>query len=385
MWREPNPCRAFTSNGNETSSGTPFGSHVGGDAMPRSSNRTCARYLSPSRSTISAAGSNTVAPSCSRDSARITWSRSVRGTTRRTSCSSTSARSAGRYSCSSIRGTSARCVARYSAGASAFASVATVVAPARLNASTMSTRCPAHVKSTAVTRSVQQERQGNDRRGGEDCGDDDARAPGQPVEREAEGEGPGRCGREHVARLQHVAVRGGIADREVEVAQQAEARQQRHGEPRRRTQGAAEQQQPAGDRKQRREQAEEALALAAAAPDAEENAPDVAVPRRDRPVQKVRTDRIGQHVGQAEADVERRRAPLPYRLTLRRAVEDRVAVLDRLPDVPGRRHDRRRQHDDGELPPRTGDGEGDDDRCERPQREGADELREPERDSGCGR
>src|SRR3954470_14880132 len=268
MWREPNPCRAFTSNGNETSSGTPFGSHVGGDAMPRSSNRTCARYLSPSRSTISAAGSKpvapsrspasrstTVAPSRSRDSARITWSRSVRGTTRRTSCSSTSARSVGRYACSSIRGTSARCVARYSAGASAFASVATVVAPARLNASTMSTRCPAHVKSIAVTRSVQQERQGNDRRGGEDCGDDDARAPGQPVEREAEGEGPGRCGREHVARLQHVAVRGGIADREVEVAQQAEARQQRHGEPRRRTQGAAEQEQPAGDGKQRREQA----------------------------------------------------------------------------------------------------------------------------------
>jgi hypothetical protein len=47
MCREPKPCRAFTSRGNAASSGTPFGSHVGGESIPRSWKRRWARVLVP--------------------------------------------------------------------------------------------------------------------------------------------------------------------------------------------------------------------------------------------------------------------------------------------------------------------------------------------------
>src|SRR5438105_8564190 len=112
-----------------------------------------------------------------------------------------------------------------------------VVAPARPNAVTMSTRCPAQVKRTAVTSGkgypplVHEERQLGDGAGGEQRRDDDPRAPAQVLERIAEPEPPGGCRREHVRCLQDVAVLRREADREVEVAENAERRKERRGEP----------------------------------------------------------------------------------------------------------------------------------------------------------
>jgi len=59
-------------------------------------------------------------------------------------------RSFGMYPGSFTRGTKAWWSAWYSVGASGFMSATTVVAPARLNAVTMSTRRPPQVKRTAV-------------------------------------------------------------------------------------------------------------------------------------------------------------------------------------------------------------------------------------------
>src|SRR5919108_4248007 len=140
----------------------------------------------------------------------------------------------------------------YSAGASGFASAATVRAPARRNASTMSTRWPAQVKRTLVTRSVQQERQAHEHGGGQNAGDGKAEPAAQAVEGVAEGKRPRRNRREHVARLEDVAVRRGIADREVEVAEQAEAGEKDRGDPRGNAPRPADQHDPACDREQRR-------------------------------------------------------------------------------------------------------------------------------------
>src|SRR5439155_25049135 len=134
-----------------------------------------------------------------------------------------------------------------------------------------------------------------------------------------------------VAGLQNISVGSRVADREIEVAEQPQPGQEGDREPRRRPQRAREQEKPAGDGEQRRQQAEEALALAAPAPDTEVVAPDVAVRGRDRLVDEVRAKRISEDVREAEADVEARGAPVPDRLVLRRDGEDRVAVLDRLP------------------------------------------------------
>src|SRR5207248_367830 len=82
------PRRAFTSSGHGGSSGTSVGSQVPGEWMPRSSKNWCARYLSLTRSTTSGCGSSTSAPSkSSRLYASSSWSRSVSGTTSRTSSS----------------------------------------------------------------------------------------------------------------------------------------------------------------------------------------------------------------------------------------------------------------------------------------------------------
>src|SRR2546430_1138564 len=61
MWREPKPKRALTSTGYGSSSGSSSGSQLAGDGIPRSSKKTCARYLSPVRRTTSDAASRTTA------------------------------------------------------------------------------------------------------------------------------------------------------------------------------------------------------------------------------------------------------------------------------------------------------------------------------------
>ena len=90
---------------------------------------------------------------------------------------------------------------------------------------------------------------------------------------------------------------------------------------------------------------------------------------------------MGEHLRQAQAEVEARRAPVPDRLVLRRDREDGVAVRDRLAQVPGRGDDGGREHDDGERTPGARGGECEDDRGERPQRERTHELPEAEHDA----
>src|SRR5207237_7395642 len=97
-----------------------------------------------------------------------------------------------------------------------------------------------------------------------------------------EGERPGRCGREHVARLQHVTVRGRIADREIEVAQDSQTRQQGRRQAREIPPGSGQQHRPADDREQSREEAEDALVLPASTPDPEVVPPTLAVRPRNR-------------------------------------------------------------------------------------------------------
>src|SRR3954470_7659473 len=116
---------------------------------------------------------------------------SASGTTSDAPCSSTSARRAAMYPGSSTSGTIARWSAAKSAGASSFASTATVVAPAAPNAVTMSTRCPAQVKRTTATSLSLVTRVQEERKLGEDAEreqpeDDRPGAPAQPVERVAE-------------------------------------------------------------------------------------------------------------------------------------------------------------------------------------------------------
>ena len=91
---------------------------------------------------------------------------------------------------------------------------------------------------------------------------------------------------------------------------------------------------------------------------------------------------MGEHLRQAQADVEARGAPVPDRLVLRRDREDGVAVLDRLPQVPGRGDDGGREHNDGERAPGARGREREHDRGERPQRERAHELPEAQRHAG---
>src|SRR5215218_3541367 len=118
---------------------------------------------------------------------------------------------------------------------------------------------------------------------------------GDPVEGRAEGDRPCRGGRQHVARFENVTVGRGVADREVEVAENAEPRQKRDRDERRRTppDRHAHESDPAGDRKQRRQQPEIALLAQliflarrhevpsrVPAEDAEVVAPEIAVRRR---------------------------------------------------------------------------------------------------------
>src|SRR2546427_516535 len=69
------------------------------------------------------------------------------------------------------------------------------------------------------------------------------------------------------------------------------------------------------------------------------NPPAPAVRGRNRFVEKVGPDRIRDDGGKREPDVEAGGPPVPDRLVLRRPIEDGIAVLDRLPDVPRRRED----------------------------------------------
>src|SRR4029453_7154678 len=114
---------------------------------------------------------------------------------------------------------------------------------------------------------------------------------------------------------------------------------------------------------------EKALPLPAAAPDAEVVAPDLAAGRRDRLVDEVRPDRVAEDLRQSEPDVETRGPSFPHGPVLRRAIEDGIAVLDPLPGVPRSRHDGRRDDDEHERTPGTGNRDGDHDGGEGPERE----------------
>ena len=88
-----------------------------GLGIPFASKKACARYLSPIVRHTSGAGARTSAgASSSRAAETISWSRSVSGTTSRTSCSATSVGERRDVPGSSTRGTSARWWAWYSAG-----------------------------------------------------------------------------------------------------------------------------------------------------------------------------------------------------------------------------------------------------------------------------
>ena len=79
--------RALTSTGNGESSGSSSGSQLGGDGIPCSLEEEVREVLVRRAAARSpASGSRTSASSTSRRSARTRWSRSVSGTTSRTSC-----------------------------------------------------------------------------------------------------------------------------------------------------------------------------------------------------------------------------------------------------------------------------------------------------------
>src|SRR6266542_1782305 len=67
MCCEPKPRRAFTSTGKSRSSGSAPGSQLAGDWTPFASKNSCARYLSFTRSTTSAAGEQTLVEVGERD------------------------------------------------------------------------------------------------------------------------------------------------------------------------------------------------------------------------------------------------------------------------------------------------------------------------------
>src|SRR5438094_8092663 len=275
----------------------------------------------------------------------------------------------------------------------------------------MSTRCPTQVKRTVVTArslalqepqwvAVHQEGDAQQRTAdGEDykrCAHEPP-TRSDPVECVPERQRPGGRGREHVAGLEDVAVGRGIADREIQVAQEAESRQQRYRQERRRSTPDARRQQgdPACEGEQGWKETELALLPQLVvltrsgsvgrvpAEDAKIVAPEIAIGRRQCLVDEVRPDRVGEDLRQPEPEVEGARPALPDGTVLGRAVEDRVPVVNRLADVPRRGYGSTSRHDYREAGQHSAtlrvtekgrNRERDHDRREGPERERPNEL-----------
>ena len=166
MWRDPKPKRAFTSNGNSAVWGTASGSQLAGDGMPRSSKKRWARYLSAARRTTSGVGEKhdraervallgqqqliEVGERDDEPNVLLADQLLQRG--------HVPGIVDPRHDRSHVGVVDAP-------GASGFASTATVRAPARPNAVTTSTRCPAQVKRTAVTAAERNGQSGSGRAG----------------------------------------------------------------------------------------------------------------------------------------------------------------------------------------------------------------------------
>ena len=163
MCREPKPSRTFTSTGKRTSSGTSSGSHVRGLAIPCASKKRCARYLSPIVRQTSGCGREH-----ERRGERVPRRR------RRSPGRGRSAARRSRTSCSATSRGERRDVAGVVDARDERAAIGVVErrrqrdrrrprpssrrrAPKAL---TMSTRCPAQVKSTAVTTRERSDRYG---------------------------------------------------------------------------------------------------------------------------------------------------------------------------------------------------------------------------------
>ena len=140
--------------GSATSAGSSSGSHVGGVGDAALARRSGAPRTCPRRARSSRARAAARAPRARRGARRAArWSRSASGTTAATSCSRDERARARR--CSPGRRPRARSRAgrpRTAPARARSASTASVVAPARPNALTMSTRCPAQVKRTTTAR-----------------------------------------------------------------------------------------------------------------------------------------------------------------------------------------------------------------------------------------
>ena len=141
MWCEPKPRRALTSAGNSRSAGISSTAQVGGEAIPCSTKKRWAASLSSHIEIVSGPGSSTGAPTlvaARREHAMVEVGE--RDDQRRLVLGDEPRDRLDVARVVETAGTNARRSAAYSAGASGFRSTASVVAPARPKAVTMSTR-----------------------------------------------------------------------------------------------------------------------------------------------------------------------------------------------------------------------------------------------------